>query len=105
MDVKVIQLSGGNQQKVVVAKSLCSDSKVFIFDEPTQGIDVKSKMEIYQVIKNLAENEAGIIIISSDLKEILGLTDRILVMRKGEIVGEYNTVNATEEKILSDALH
>ena len=105
IDVRVVQLSGGNQQKVVVAKSLCSESKLFIFDEPTQGIDVKSKMEIYQIIKELADNDAGIIIISSDLKEILGLTDRILVMRKGEIVGSYDSTNATEEKILADALH
>ena len=62
-------------------------------------------MEIYQIIKELADNDAGIIIISSDLKEILGLTDRILVMRKGEIVGSYDSTNATEEKILADALH
>jgi ABC-type sugar transport system ATPase subunit len=105
MDDRVVQLSGGNQQKVVVAKSLCSESKLFIFDEPTQGIDVKSKMEIYQIVKNLANENAGIIIISSDLKEILGLTDKILVMRKGKIVGAYDSIDATEEKILSDALH
>jgi len=102
--VPVSNLSGGNQQKVVIAKWLCSKAQVFIFDEPTQGIDVGTKVEIYHLINELTREGAGVIMISSDMKEILGMSDRILVMRKGRIVGEHSRDEATQEKILSDAL-
>ncbi|MHB8279095.1 MAG: sugar ABC transporter ATP-binding protein [Candidatus Humimicrobiaceae bacterium] len=105
INLEIMNLSGGNQQKVVIAKSLCLNSELFIFDEPTQGIDVATKHEIYKLIRNLSLRGAAIILISSDMKEILGLTDRILVMRKGEIVSSYLTEDATEEMILTDALH
>lgn len=105
INLEVINLSGGNQQKVIIARSLCLKSELFIFNEPTQGIDVATKYEIYKLIKNLSLQGVGIILISSDMKEILGLTDMILVMKKGEIIGSYHSENATEEMILKDAIH
>ena len=85
---QVMFLSGGNQQKVVVAKWLMSDSEVIILDEPTRGIDVGAKHEIYELINQLAEAGKAIIVVSSDMEEILGNSDRILVMYEGEITGE-----------------
>jgi len=102
--VPVSTLSGGNQQKVVLARWLCSKAKVFIFDEPTQGIDVATKVEIYNLINELTAQGAGIIMISSDMREILGMSDRIVVMRKGRVVSEYRRDDATPERILADAL-
>lgn len=96
----VRNLSGGNQQKVVLAKWLFTQSKVLIFDEPTRGIDVGAKTEIYQLMNKLAENGAAIIMISSELPEILGMSDRILVMHEGEIAGELSREEATQEKIM-----
>jgi len=93
-------LSGGNQQKVVLAKSLCRQSQIFIFDEPTKGIDVGTKVEIYQLLNELAKEGAGIILISSELPELLGMSDRILVMCQGRITGEFAAREATQEKIL-----
>ena len=87
---KVVNLSGGNQQKVVVAKWLQTKSKFFIFDEPTRGIDVGAKAEIYSIINDLAAQGAAIMVISSDMMELLGLSDRIYVMKDGEISGEVN---------------
>ena len=81
-------LSGGNQQKVVVAKWLFSDAKIIILDEPTRGIDVGAKREIYEIINRLAESGKAIIVISSDMEEVMGISDRILVMYEGNIVGE-----------------
>ncbi len=104
IQVAVSTLSGGNQQKVVVARWLCSKTKVFIFDEPTQGIDVATKVEIYNLINELTAQGAGIIMVSSDMKEILGMSDRILVLRKGRLVSEYRRDEATPERILADAL-
>jgi len=96
-------LSGGNQQKVVLAKWLCSRARALIFDEPTRGIDVGAKAEIYDLIESLADGGAGILVISSDLPELLRLCDRILVMRRGRIVGEVGRDEATQEKILAYA--
>ncbi|HHV62061.1 MAG TPA: sugar ABC transporter ATP-binding protein [Firmicutes bacterium] len=93
-------LSGGNQQKVVLAKWLATKAKVLIFDEPTRGIDVGAKWEIYQLINELAKQGTSVIMISSDLREILGMSDRILVMREGCITGEFDRSEATQEKIL-----
>ncbi len=101
---RVINLSGGNQQKVVLSKWLCSRGDILIFDEPTRGIDVGSKAEIYQLMNQLAESGAAIIMISSDLPEVLGMSDRILVMHQGLINGEFSAAEATQEKILHCAL-
>jgi ribose transport system ATP-binding protein len=98
---KVQFLSGGNQQKVVFAKWLCSKSKIYIFDEPTIGIDVESKVEIYKLIDNLAATGNGIILISSDVPEIKGMTDRIIIMKNGKIISKLQTHEATEEEIIS----
>lgn len=97
-------LSGGNQQKVVLSKWLCSDANIFIFDEPTRGIDVGAKTEIYQLINRLTANGVAVIMISSEMPEILGMSDRILVMRNGRISGELSREEATQEKIMNFAL-
>ncbi|HXF04547.1 MAG TPA: sugar ABC transporter ATP-binding protein [Blastocatellia bacterium] len=96
----VIYLSGGNQQKVVLARWLAADSLIFLLDEPTRGIDVGSKAEIYDLIRQLAARGAAILLVSSELEEILHLADRILVMHRGRIVGELQRQEATEERIM-----
>ena len=100
---KVSFLSGGNQQKVVLAKWLCANVEIIIFDEPTRGIDVGAKVEIYKLICNMAKAGKAILLISSELPEILGMCDRILVMHEGRITGELSRQEATQEKILSYA--
>jgi ABC-type sugar transport system ATPase subunit len=97
------QLSGGNQQKLVLAKWLMTQAKLMILDEPTRGVDVATKVEIYQIISDLATEGMGILLISSELPEILGMSDRTLVMREGRLVGEFTRANATEEKLLASA--
>ncbi len=96
-------LSGGNQQKAVIGKWLLADSKVLIMDEPTRGIDVGSKVEIYELMNELTENGAGILMISSDLPEVLGMSDRILVMSGGRITGELSAEEANGENIMEFA--
>lgn len=99
-------LSGGNQQKLVLMKWLQKDCEVIIFDEPTRGIDVGAKYEIYQLINALAAEGKAIILVSSELPEVLGMSDRILVMRKGEIAGEIQEVaSANQEDIMELAVH
>jgi ribose transport system ATP-binding protein len=93
-------LSGGNQQKVVIGKWLLVDSKVLIMDEPTRGIDVGAKVEIYELMNELTENGAGILMISSELPEVLGMSDRILVMSEGRITGELSAEEANQEKVM-----
>ena len=93
-------LSGGNQQKVVLAKWLNSDSQVFIFDEPTKGIDVGTKAEIYEIMNDLVRQGKIVIIISSELPELLGMSDRIYVMCEGRITGELTRDEATQEEIM-----
>lgn len=100
MRQKVMYLSGGNQQKVVLAKCLASRSKIIIFDEPTRGIDVGAKVEVYQLMNNLVKSGVGIIMISSELPELLGMADRVLVMHEGKFTGELTRKEATQEKIL-----
>jgi ribose transport system ATP-binding protein len=100
----VVNLSGGNQQKVVLAKWLCREAEILIFDEPTRGIDVGAKVEIYQLINRLAAAGKAILMISSELPEILGMSDRILVMNRGRLAGEFAAAAATQEKILHCAL-
>jgi len=97
------QLSGGNQQKVALAKWLLSQAKVLILDEPTRGVDVATKVEIYQIIRDLADKGIGILFISSGLPEILGMSDRALVMREGRLVGEFLRAEASEETLLARA--
>jgi ABC-type sugar transport system ATPase subunit len=97
------QLSGGNQQKLVLAKWLMTQAKILILDEPTRGVDVATKVEIYQLIGDLAAAGIGILLISSELPEILGLSDRALVMREGRIVGEFTRAEASEERLLAAA--
>lgn len=96
-------LSGGNQQKVVIAKWLCSQAKIFIFDEPTRGIDVGAKVEVYNLINRLVSEGAGVIVISSELPEVMGISDRIMVMNAGHITAELSYLEATPEKILRAA--
>ena len=93
-------LSGGNQQKVVLSKWLMTDPKVLILDEPTRGIDVGAKYEIYRIINELAAAGKGIVVISSELPELLGICDRIAVMNDGAFVGEFDKADATQEKIM-----
>jgi ABC-type sugar transport system ATPase subunit len=97
------QLSGGNQQKLVLAKWLMTEAKVLILDEPTRGVDVATKVEIYQLISDLAAKGMGILLISSELPEILGMSDRAFVMREGRLVGEFTRAQASEEKLLASA--
>ena len=97
-------LSGGNQQKVVFAKWLCSGVDIYIFDEPTRGIDVGAKSEIYQIINDLVAQGAAVIVISSELPEILGVCDRVLVMRDGWITANIDRADATQEKIMSHSI-
>jgi ABC-type sugar transport system ATPase subunit len=101
---QVMNLSGGNQQKVVISKWLCRHADILIFDEPTRGIDVGSKVEIYQLMNRLTARGAAIIMISSELPEILGMSDRIVVMNNGRITGEFPAGEATQENILQAAL-
>ncbi|MDC3424397.1 sugar ABC transporter ATP-binding protein [Aquibacillus sp. 3ASR75-11] len=98
------KLSGGNQQKVVIAKWLSTKPKILIIDEPTNGIDIGAKTEIHKLIKRLAEDGIGVIMISSELPEVLSVSDRILVMRHGRISGELKVQEATQEKIMNYAL-
>jgi ribose transport system ATP-binding protein len=97
-------LSGGNQQKVVLAKWLLSQPEVLILDEPTRGVDVGAKYEVYQLINDLAERGAGVLVISSELEELIGLCDRILVMGRGEIKDELNREEFNRERILRASL-
>ena len=94
------QLSGGNQQKVVLSKWLMTDPKVLILDEPTRGIDVGAKYEIYCIINELAEAGRGVVMISSEMPELLGVCDRICVMNDGAFVGEFTAAEASQEGIM-----
>jgi ribose transport system ATP-binding protein len=97
-------LSGGNQQKVVLAKWLLAKPSVLILDEPTRGIDVGAKFEVYQLILELADQGAGVLLISSEIEELVGICDRILVMNRGELTGKFQREEFDREKILGAAL-
>jgi erythritol transport system ATP-binding protein len=97
----ITSLSGGNQQKVVVAKGLLTRPKVLLLDEPTRGIDVGAKSEIFEIMSRLASQKYGVIFVSSELKEVLAMSDRILVMSKGAITGEFTHQEATEDKLVA----
>jgi rhamnose transport system ATP-binding protein len=92
-------LSGGNQQKVVLAKWLATNPRVLILDEPTQGIDIQAKAEVHRIVSGLAEQGLGILLISSDMPEILGMSDRVVVMRRGVLVAEYDRAEASQEAL------
>ncbi|MCD7885808.1 MAG: ATP-binding cassette domain-containing protein, partial [Lachnospiraceae bacterium] len=98
-----INLSGGNQQKVVIAKWLVRDCDILIFDEPTRGIDVGAKNEIYHLMNDLVDQGKSIIMISSEMSEILRMSDRIVVMCEGRKTGELGIEEATQEKIMHAA--
>ena len=103
-DQLIMNLSGGNQQKAILGRWLSEEMKVILLDEPTRGIDVGAKNEIYQLIYALAEQGIAVLFASSDLPEVMGLADRILVMREGEIAGELDHNDATEALTLSLAM-
>jgi len=96
----VFSLSGGNQQKVVIAKWFNTDAKVIIMDEPTRGVDIGTKAEIYLLINQLAEQGYTIILISSEMMELMGMCDRLLVMNEGRIKGELNRDDFSEKNIM-----
>jgi ABC-type sugar transport system ATPase subunit len=100
----VRNLSGGNQQKVVIAKWLTMNPKILILDEPTRGIDVNAKAEIHRLIRSLADNGVGILVISSELPEVIGISDRILVMHQGSITGEFDAATATQHELMQAAI-
>ena len=99
-EMRAANLSGGNQQKVVLAKWLTFAPQVLIFDEPTRGIDVGAKAEIYQLIRNLAANGVSVIVISSEMEEVLGISDRIAVMHEGRLTGILERSQFSEEAVM-----
>ncbi|HHV01494.1 MAG TPA: sugar ABC transporter ATP-binding protein [Defluviitoga tunisiensis] len=100
LETLLIYLSGGNQQKTYFSKMLDVEPQILILDEPTRGIDVNAKTQIYKIIRNLADNEISIILISSEMEEIIGMCDRVYVMREGEIMGELSEDQISEENIM-----
>jgi ABC-type sugar transport system ATPase subunit len=103
-DDPISSLSGGNQQKVVIGRWLTEKPSVYILDEPTRGIDIQTKAEIYQQIGALSDRGAAVLLISSELPELLGISDRILVMRAGRVAGELSGADASEESVLQLAM-
>jgi ABC-type sugar transport system ATPase subunit len=99
----VARLSGGNQQKVLLGRWLFANSKVFLLDEPTRGVDVAARSEIYRAINELVEAGAAVLMVSSDLPELLGMADRILVMRRGQIVAKLDAKSTTQEEVMTHA--
>jgi len=98
-------LSGGNQQKIVLAKWLATKPKILLLDEPTRGIDINAKAEIYKLMKTLSAEGMGILMVSSELPEILAISDRVLVMCEGELTASIAIEDATETEILKNAIH
>jgi ABC-type sugar transport system ATPase subunit len=101
LDTQVQFLSGGNQQKVVIAKWLMQQSDLIFMDEPTRGVDVGAKVEIYTLMNEMIRQGKAVVMISSELPEILGMSDRIVIMHEGRIMGELAREEATQEKIMS----
>jgi ABC-type sugar transport system ATPase subunit len=97
--ISINALSGGNQQKVVIGKGLLTKPKVLLMDEPTRGIDVGAKSDVFEIMNSMAKGKFGVVFVSSELEEIFSMSDRILVLSKGKITGEFNRSEATEEKI------
>ena len=104
LDTIMAELSGGNQQKVSIAKSLLPEPRILILDEPTRGVDVGAKREIYTLINELKGKGLCIVLMSSDMPELLGISDRILVLSQGRITGEFSRSQATQEAIMRCAV-
>jgi ribose transport system ATP-binding protein len=106
LEIRAVDLSGGNQQKLLLARWLAIKPKVLMLDEPTRGVDIGAKSEIYRIISDLAAQGVAILMVSSELPEIIGMSDRVLVMREGELVGELNDragQEITQENIMQYA--
>jgi ribose transport system ATP-binding protein len=103
-EMPVRHLSGGNQQKVVLAKWLLTRPRVLILDEPTRGVDMATRVDIYRMIDELTREGVAILLISSDLAEVLGATDRVLVMRGGRLVAEVGSADTTEDEVLAHSV-
>ena len=103
-DFMTSNMSGGNQQKVILAKWMSTDVDVLIFDEPTKGVDVGAKVEIYRIMEEIAQTGKGIILVSSELPEIMGMSDRIIIMSEGKITGELDREKFDENYILNLAI-
>ncbi|HEX8322448.1 MAG TPA: sugar ABC transporter ATP-binding protein [Tepidisphaeraceae bacterium] len=104
LDAVVGRLSGGNQQKVVIGKSLLTDPHVVLLDEPTRGIDVGAKIEVYELINRLTEQGRAVVLVSSELPELMGMSDRIVMLSQGRLTGEFTRAQATQEKLLAAAM-
>ena len=100
----VSALSGGNQQKVVLGKCLASRPEILLLDEPTRGVDIGAKAEIYKIINDLAGEGLSILVVSSEMTELLGISDRILVMHEGHLSGEFTREQATQEVLMAAAV-
>ena len=105
MEAVVGKLSGGNQQKVVVGKALMTEPLVIFLDEPTRGIDVGAKLEIYEIINQLTDAGKAVVLVSSELPELIGMSDRILMLHEGRVGGEFSRAEATPEKLLAAAMN
>ena len=104
LETTVNTLSGGNQQKVVIGKALMTQPKVILLDEPTRGIDVGAKLEVYELINQLTAEGRAVILVSSELPELIGMSDRIVMLHEGRIGGEFSREEATPEKLLAAAM-
>src|SRR5205814_6566640 len=104
LEAPVGKLSGGNQQKVVLGKALMTDPRVIFLDEPTRGIDVGAKLEIYQIINRLTDAGKAVVLVSSELPELIGMSDRILILQEGRVSGQFSRAEATQEKLLAAAM-
>ncbi len=104
LDVRVGDLSGGNQQKVVIGKALLVGPKVVLLDEPTRGIDVAAKVDVYELVNQLTAEGKAVVLVSSELPELLGMSDRVIVLHEGKVTGEFDRATATPEKVLAAAM-
>jgi D-xylose transport system ATP-binding protein len=104
LEAVVGRLSGGNQQKVVIGKALLTEPRMVMLDEPTRGIDVGAKIEIYELINRLTGEGKAVLLVSSDLPELIGMSDRILMLNEGRIGGEFSRAEATQEKLMQAAM-
>ncbi len=104
LEVIAGRLSGGNQQKVVFGKALLTEPQVILLDEPTRGIDVGAKLEIYEIINRLTSEGKAVLLVSSELPELIGMSDRIIMLREGRIGGEFQREDATQEKLMHAAM-
>ena len=98
------KLSGGNQQKIVLGKALMTGPKVIMLDEPTRGIDVGAKIEIYEIINKLTAEGKAVLLVSSELPELMGMSDRIIMLHEGRIGGEFTRAQATQEALMEAAM-